>query len=338
MEEYKTNQHYNYFNGLSVEYYNDNIENARESNDVILITAGRLFRGIMSSEDPYKAALDFANFIIENGENLLPSIITFYVDKFNTLPVSIQEKVIQNTVVTNNYFRSDSGSDKIAIFANSEEYRTRSSSVASYSDQSPESSASENIKNKISPLAYLETVALSKLTETIIQKSHADIMSIETYNIISNSTHNNCRTITPTTNHLEAAQQAKSEIEANSYKAFDDCYRVKREYTFRSNPYNIEHRQDNVSNIIIDKNTDIVGDKKLAVYSTAGNIPLKSSIVPQDLYSIMPPSREESNRLTKTELEERSPISGEAGTNTNKLNKTAGRLREVTYKKEKLKK
>jgi len=336
MEEYKTNQHYNYSIGLPVEYYDINISNEKQDNDIMLIKIGRLFKGIMGAEDPYKAAVDFSEYVIENGGNLLPSIIVFYVDKFKSLPAIIQSHVIQNTSEENNYFREDSGSDKIAFFANTEEYRTSSSSVGSM-EQSPATGISEQIKNKISPIALSETIALSQQSEIMTKKSQASKLSDSTYNTISQSTHNNYRTVTPMINHLEAAQLAKTDIEADSYGKFNDCYRVKREYIFKMNPYNIEHRQDNTSEFILDKNDDIIGNNKIAIYTTAGNIPLNNTQRVRDFYSVMPPNREESNKLSKTKEEEKSPIAGGCGTDTNKLNDTGGKDSAKTYNKEELK-
>jgi hypothetical protein len=333
MEKFKTNQHYNFSTGLPAEYYDEYISNTKEDDDIFLINLSRLFRSINGAEKPYDEALKFTNYLLENGENLLPSTIEFYVDKFKTLPTAIQGHIIQNTRQTNNYFRDDNGSDKLAFFANAEEYRTSSSSVVSQ-NQSPDITISEHIKNKISPVALSNTISLSKLSEQMIKKSQASPTSSSTYNIISNSTHNNCRTITPTTTHVEAAKLAKAQIEANSYKTYKDCYRVKRRYVFESNPYVLDNRQDNVSEFILDTNEDIVGKGKTAVYTTAGNIPLKNSLKVQDLYSVMPSSREDANKLSKTEEEEKSPIIGSTGTDTSKQNQEAGDNPIKTYKKE----
>jgi hypothetical protein len=338
MEEYKTNQHYNFSIGLPIEYYDEHITNSRDPNDTTLITLSRLFRSIVGAEDPYAEALKFANYLIENGVNLFPCIIQFYVDKFKSLPVKIQSYVIDNTPTTNNYFRDDSGSDKISFLANTEEYRTISSCVMSVSSQAPQTTISNHIKNKISPTVFLETVSLSMMVENMVKNSQATPVDQTTYNTISQNTHNNFRTITPTTNHVEAAKQSKSTIEADSYKKFDDCYRLNREYIFKSNPYDISHRQDNIAEYMEDTNNDIVGSDKTAVYTTAGNRPLSNTLKVQDLYSVMPTAREESNTLSKTEKEAKSPIAGESGTYTSKQNNAAGKDPIKTYSIEKLKK
>ena len=66
--------------------------------DDFLIDLNRLFLGISSAINPYQQALTFANYLIRNGINLLPSDIMFFVRKFRTLPEAIQDYVIQNTV------------------------------------------------------------------------------------------------------------------------------------------------------------------------------------------------------------------------------------------------
>jgi len=336
MEEYKTNQHYNFSIGLPIEYYDEHIENGRDANDTTLITLSRLFRGIVGAEDPLAEALKFANYLIENGVNLLPCIIQFYVDKFKSLPAKIQSHIIDNTPTTNNYFREDSGSDKIAFFANTEEYRTASSCVMSNNNQDPQNTISNNLKNKISPRAFSETVSLSKMAENMVKKSQATTVDQTTYNTISQNSHNNFRTITPTTNHVDAAKQAKTDIESDSYKKFEDCYRLNRDYIFKSNPYDISHRQDNTAEYMMDTNKDIVGSNKTAVYTTAGNRPLSNTLKVQDFYAVMPPSRVDSNKLSKTQEEERSPIAGESGTDTSKQNEAAGKDPIKTYSIEKL--
>ena len=337
MEQYKTNQHYNFSIGLPKEYYDEHIENDRGvKEDTTLITLSRLFRSIVGAEDPLAEALKFANYLIENGENLLPCIIQFYVDKFKTLPTKIQSHIINNTPTTNNYFREDSGSDKIAFFANTEEYRTASSCVMSDNNQEPQNTISNNLKNKISPTVFLETVSLSKMAENMVKKSQATPVDQTTYSRISQNAHNNFRTITPTTNHIDAAKQAKTDIESDSYKKFDDCYRLNREYLFKSNPYDVTHRQDDTAALMRDTNKDIVGGDKAAVYTTAGNRPLSNTLRVQDLYAVMPPSREDSNKLSKTQEEEKSPIAGESGTDTSKQNEAAGKDPVETYSKEKL--
>jgi hypothetical protein len=336
MEQYKTNRHYNFSIGLPIEYYEAHIKNSRDANDTALITLSRLFRGIVGAEDPFAEALKFANFLIENGVNLLPCIIQFYVDKFKSLPTKIQSHIINNTPTTNNYFREDSGSDKISFFANTEEYRTISSCVMSNNNQKPQNTISNNLKNKISPYAFSETVSLSKMAENMVKKSQATPVDQTTYNTISQNSHNNFRTITPTTNHVEAAELSKSTIEADSYKKFDDCYRLNREYIFKSNPYDISHRQDNTVEYMVDANKDIVGKDKTAVYTTAGNRPLSNTLRVQDFYAVMPPSREESNKLSKTKDEEKSPIAGGSGTDTSKQNEAAGKDPIKTYSIEKL--
>ena len=335
MEEYKTNQHYNFSIGLPVEYYDEHVKNGRDPNDTALITLSILFRGIVGAEDPYKEALKFANYLIENGGNLLPCIIQFYVDKFKTLPTKIQSHIIDNTPTTNNYFREDSGSDKIAFFANTEEYRTASSCVMSNNNQEPQNTISNNIKNKISPKALSETISLSKMAEKMVKRSQATPLDQNTYNRISQDSHNNFRTITPTTNHVAAASAAKIDIESDSYKKFEDCYRLNREYLFKSNPYDISHRQDNAAEYMMDTNKDIVGKDKTAVYTTAGNRPLSNTLRVQDFYAVMPPSRDDSNKLSKTKKEERSPIAGESGIDTSKQNGAAGKDPIETYYKEK---
>jgi hypothetical protein len=331
MEEYKTNQHYNFSIGLPVEYYDEHVKNNRDDNDTTLITLSRLFRSIVGAEDPYKEALEFANYLIENGGNLLPCIIQFYVDKFKSLPVKLQTHIIDNTPSTNNYFREDSGSDKIAFFANIEEYRTISSCVMSNSDQEPQNTISNNIKNKISPKAFSETISLSRMAEKMVKRSQATPIDQNTYTRISQDSHNNYRTITPTTNHIDAAKEARTDIESDSYKKFDDCYRLNREYIFKSNPYDISHRQDNIAEFMMDTNKDIVGNDKTAVYTLAGNRPLSNTLRVQDFYAVMPPSREESNKLSKTDKEEKSPIAGESGTDTSNLNDAAGKDPIKTY-------
>jgi hypothetical protein len=338
MEEYKTNQHYNFSIGLPVEYYDEHVKNGRDPNDTALITLSILFRSIVGAEDPYKEALKFANYLIENGGNLLPCIIQFYVDKFKSLPVKLQTYIIDNTPTTNNYFRGDSGSDKIAFFANTEEYRTISSCVMSNNNQEPQNTISNNIKNKISPKALSETISLSRMAEKMVKRSQATPLDQNTYNRISQDSHNNFRTITPTTNHIDAAKEAKTDIESDSYKKFDDCYRLNREYIFKSNPYDKNHRQDNAAEYMMDTNKDIVGKDKTAVYTLAGNRPLGNISRVQDFYAVMPPSREESNKLSKTDKEEKSPISGESGTDTSKLNDAAGKDPIKTYDINKLKK
>jgi hypothetical protein len=335
MEEYKTNQHYNFAIGLPIEYYEEHIKNSRDPNDTTLITLSRLFRSIVGTEDPYAEALKFANYLIKNGGNLLPCIIQFYVDKFKSLPVIIQSHIISNTPTTNNYFRDDSGSDKISFFANTEEYRTISSCVMS-STQAPQTTISNHIKNKISPTVFSETVSLSRMAENMVKKSQATPVDQSVYSRISQNTHNNFRTITPTTNHVEAAERSKTTIEADSRKKFNDCYRLNREYIFKSNPYNKLHRQDNTAEYMMDTNKDIVGKDKTAIYTTAGNRPLKNTLRVQDLYSVMPPTRVESNILSKTEEEEKSPIAGESGTDTSNQNEAAGKDPIKTYSTEKL--
>lgn len=331
MEEYKTNQHYNFASGLPIDYYEKNISNSRTGIDNTLIEINRLLKGIIGAEDPNKKAVEFVDYVLKEGENLLPGIITYYVDRFKCLPTSIQEYALSNTRKTNNYFRDDSGSDKVSFFANTEEYRTKSSSVASQNNQDPIIPVSEHIKNKISPKALSNTVALSNLTDKMSKRSQATPVAQSTYNTISKSTHNNYRTVTPTTNHLEAAKSAKQEIEADSYKKFEDCYRVKREYTFKSNPYNSKHRQDNPSEFIIDKNDDIAASGKSVVYTNSGNIPLKNKLRVEDLFEIMPPTREDTNKHSKTEEEEKSPVLGSAGTDTNILNEKGGKRPTKTY-------
>ena len=339
MEQYKTNQHYNFSIGLPIEYYDEHIENDRGvKEDTTLITLSRLFRSIVGAEDPLAEALKFANYLIENGENLLPCIIQFYVDKFKTLPTKIQSHILDNTPTTNNYFREDSGSDKIAFFANTEEYRTASSCVMSDNNQEPQNTISNNLKNKISPRAFSETVSLSKMTENMIKKSQATPVDQTTYNTISQNSHNNFRTITPTTNHVDAASQARLTIESDSYKKFEDCYRLNRNYLFKSNPYDTAHRQDNTAGLMRDTNKDIVGKDKTVVYTTAGNRPLNNTLRVQDFYAVMPPSREDSNKLSKTREEEKSPIAGESGTDTSKQNEAAGKDPVKTYEASKLKK
>lgn len=337
MEEHKTNQHYNFAIGLPIEYYDEHITNNRDPKDATLITLARYFRTIVGAEDPYAAALIFANYLIENGINLSPCVIQFYVDKFKSLPAKIQSYIIDNTPLENNYFREDSGSDKIAFFANTEEYRTISSCIMSSNDQEPQNTISNHIKNKISPKAFSETVSLSKMAENMVKKSQATPVDQTTYNTISQNSHNNFRTITPTTNHVDAANEAKNDIEADSYKKFDDCYRLNREYIFKSNPYDIAHRKDGVADYMIDTNKDIVGDSAAAVYTTAGNRPINNTLRVQDLYAIMPPSREDSNKLSKTREEEKSPIAGESGTDTSKQNDRAGKDPIITYNTGKLK-
>lgn len=336
MEEFRTNQHYNYSIGLPIEYYDQYIQNKREENDSILIILSILFRGIVGSEDPYIKVVEFVEFVLENGEDLQPCIIEYYVSKFKSLPITLQDYALSETTTKNNYFREDSGSDKIALIANTEEYRTRSSSIPSQ-DQDPEINISENIKNKISPVIFKETIALSKLLETMSKNSNGTSISNNTYNKISKSAHNNYRTVTPTTTHLEAAILAKQDIEANSYKTFDDCYRVKREYKFKTNPYNSAHRQDNVSEYYIDNNKDIVGNGKSAIYTTAGNAPLSGSQRVRDMYNIMTLSRDELKSYSKTDKEENNPISGEVGSETSKLNNSAGKEPTKTYSSTKYK-
>lgn len=337
MDEYRTNQHYNFSIGLPIEYYEEYIKNERDPEDDILITLSVLYRGIVGAEDPYEETLKFAEYLLEKGEKLLPCIIQFYVDKFKNLPIKLQTHILDNTRIKNNYFRDDCGSDKIAFFANREEYRTISSCVMPDMNQEPQNTISDNIKNKISIKAFSETVSLSRVVENMIKKSQATPMEQNIYDIISDDSHNNFRTITPTTYHLEAAKEAKEQIEADSYDKFEDCYRLNREYLFKSNPYDVTHRQDNTAEYMMDENKDIVGKEKTAVYTMAGNRPLGNTLRVQDLYAVMPPGREESNKLSKTDKEEKSPIAGESGTDTSKQNESAGKDPRETYDPNKLK-
>lgn len=336
----KTNQHYNFFTGLPLEYYDENIDNTLEDNDIILINLSRYFRSINGAENPNKEALLFANYLIENGENLLPAIIEFYVDKFKTLPVSIQEYVLERTPLKNNYFREDTGSDKLACFANSLEYSTRSSRVNWNLDQLPDILVSESIKNKISPKVYEKTFELSLITEQMCKQSNAtQIKEIEQSSYsnketISNTTHNNYRTITTTNTHVEAAKRAKEQIQSNSYKAYHDCYRVKREYGFGVNPYDKNKRQDETTQLILDKNLDIVSKDNPAVYTTAGDKVLPNTQKVHDLFDIMPLTREITNNESKKE-DQYPPQHGSTGKDTNKLNETAGKNSIKTYDKSK---
>lgn len=338
----KTNQHYNFFIGLPVEYYEKNIENSRESIDIFLVNLSRYFKSINGAEDPNKEALKFANYLIENGENLLPAIIEFYVDKFKTLSQPIQDYVLGKTPIKNNYFREDTGSDKLACSANTAEYNSRSSRVNWDTSQPPDILASESIKNKISPKAFERTLELSMITEKMSKQSNAtQIKEVEQTlysqkETIANTTHNNYRTITSTNTHVEAAKRAKEQIQSNSYKTYHDCYRVKREYGFGVNPYDRTKRQDETTELIIDKNLDIVSKDSPAVYTTAGDKILPNTQKVHDLFDVMPLTREKTNTESKKD-DQYPPQHGSTGKDTNKLNDTAGKDSPKTFDKSKYK-
>lgn len=312
MNSVKTNIPYNFSTGLSIDYYDNYIENSRSAEDIFILNANRLYQKINGAEDPYNIALDFANYILENGENLLPAIVDHYVLKFKALSPAIRDYVINNTRTTNNYFRDDNGSDKIAILGNVTEYRNRSSSNPDDNKQDPETTISENIQNKISPNVFKETLFLSSLVENITKLS---VPEKGVFNSITSSTHNNYKTVTPSLELYAAAKEAKTDIETNTYNDFDDCYRVKRLFKFKHNPYNVEMRQDYTSDFIIDANPDITTSK--IVYTQSGNVLAKPKI--NDFYTIMPLSRDVMNKPGKNDTTEFTPNVGSLGSETNKL-------------------
>lgn len=313
MNSVKTNAPHNFSTGLSIDYYDKYIENIRSEDDIFILNINILYQKINGAEDPYERALDFANYILENGENLLPAIIDHYVVKFKALSPAIRDYVIKNTRATNNYFRDDNGSDKLAILGNVTEYRNRSSSNPDDNKQDPETNISENIQNKISPNIFKETLFLSSLVENITKLS---VPEKGVFNSITNSTHNNFKTITPSLDLYAGAKEAKTDIETDTYNDFEDCYRVKRLFKFKHNPYNVEMRQDFTSDFIVDENPDITTSK--IIYTQSGNVLAKPKI--DDFYTVMPLSREEMNKPGKTNTIEYPPIIGSLGSKTNKLN------------------
>lgn len=350
MKHPKTNRHYDFSIGLSLEFYEKNIENKLTEIDKILIKLGRLYRSINGAEEPQIKALEFAKFLIKEGERLLPAVIEYYVDKFNSLSASIRSFVLANTPEKNNYFKDSTGSDKLATFANSLEYRTRSSSVtwAKSPQQALDIFVSENLKNKVSPKAFLATVSLTDLTERMCRSSTAiKIEGVERpYYIggketIAASPHNNFRTITSTNTHVEAANLAKQQIQINSYNKYHDCYRVKREYVFEANPYLRTHRSDLTTEYILDSNTDLVTPDNLEIYTTAGDKPLVPFV--HDLYDIMPVLREKMEEIAAGDVEiqkelgcpdvekEMPPQIGSSGMKSNEHNETAGISPIKTY-------
>jgi hypothetical protein len=351
MKHPKTNRHYDFSIGLSLEFYEKHIENKINEIDKILIELGKLFRSINGAEEPHVKALEFANFLIKEGERLLPAIIEYYVDKFKSLSASIQIFVLANTPDKNNYFKDSTGSDKLATFANSLEYRTRSSSInwaRRPSEQALDIFVSENLKNKISPKAFSSAVSLTDITERMCRGSNAiSIEGIErSYYIggketIAASPHNNFRTITSTNTHVEAANLARQQIQINSYNKYHDCYRVKREYVFEANPYVKTHRVDLTTEYILDSNTDLVAEKSLEIYTTAGDKPLTPFV--HDLHDIMPILRDKMDELAAGDIEiqkslgcsdierEIPPQIGSAGIRPNEHNDTAGISPIITY-------
>lgn len=338
-EIFKSNRHYDLNTGLTKEFYEKHFENTLEDKDKILLKLGRLFRSIMGAEDPYMEAYKFGKYLICVGEKILPASVVYYVDKFKTLPQPIQDFVIcKLDEEPNNYLRNDTGSDKVAWFARKQEYRTRSWQIPIQGNgqSDPDLTVSEHMANKISPIDITKSIELGEQLTQMITDSNPDQISIGTYQeLILEGVHNNWKHITPTIRHVLAAIIAKPEIESRSRKRFNDLYRVEHEYLFRNRPYTPDHRQDNPTEKIIDKNQDIVGKDKKITYNTVGDVALNASSKILDLSMIMPLSRDDSNKFSKTEKEEKSPELGAVGTESNKQNEAGGTGLQPTYDSEK---
>lgn len=321
MNSFNTNRHYNFIAGYPKEYYKYFLQNRLESADDYLIELSRLFKSINGSEDPYEAALKYANYLIENGPNILPSSIIYFVERFETLSDDVQEYVLKNTPIEHNYFRKDNGSDRIGFLARAQEARTSSSLMPTNASQSPSLVVPEHLANKLPPPALRNIVELSYLTDQIIKGSQSVEMDSEKYqnNILKNS-HNDWESITPSTRHVEAAEIAKPLIEARTYERFKDVYRVMHDYVFMHRPYDKKHRQDLTTENMIDTNPDIVAPGSAVVYTVAGDVIKKNTQTPPDLYSIEPRERAQDQIFAGS-----GPIGGSAGAAENKLNATAGR-------------
>jgi hypothetical protein len=321
MNSFNTNRHYNFIAGYPKEYYKYFLQNRLESGDDDLIELSRLFKSINGSDDPYEAALKYAKYLLEKGVNILPSSIIYFVERFETLADDIKEFVLQNTPIEHNYFRKDSGSDRIGFLARAQEARTSSSLTPTNGPQSTSLVVPEHLANKLPPPALRNIVELSYLTDQIIKGSQSTEVDSEKYqNNVLKNTHNDWESITPSTRHVEAAEIAKPLIEARTYERFKDIYRV-MQYLLMHRPYDKKHRQDLTTENMIDTNPDIVAPGSAVVYTVAGDVIKKNTQTPPDLYSIEPPTRAQDQIVAGS-----GPIGGSAGTpEGNKLGSTAGR-------------
>ena len=264
-----------YSKGYTKEYIKENFDNKIEPADNFLIDLNRLFLGISSAINPYQQALTFANYLIRNGVNLLPSDIMFFVRKFRTLPEAIQDYVIQNTGEENNYFRTDVCSDKVAFLARASEYHTNSSLVPAKGGNQPVGlGMSERIANKISPANLRNTVELVMLTNEVTKRSQPTSETYDEYvNKITNKAHNKWRNIGPALRPGKIAERARPKIEARAKERFKDLFRVFHEFLFKHRPYDIQHREDMKElEYIIDKNSDTHEPGAATVRDINGNI------------------------------------------------------------------
>lgn len=324
-DKLKTNRPAFFEKGYPKEYIKRNFDNKLEPSDDYLIDLSRLFLGISGAINPYHQALTFANYLIRNGVNLLPSVIMFYVKKFRTLPEAIQDYVIQNTPEENNYFRKDVCSDKVAFLARASEYHTNSSLVPAKGDNQPVGlGVSERIANKITPANLRNTVELVMLTNEVTKRSQPTSETVDEYvNKTTNKAHNKWKNIGPAIRPGKIAERAKPKIEARAYEKFKDLFRVFHEYQFKHRPYDIQQREDSELEHIIDKNLDTHSSGAATIRTAFGGMIEGFVQRNKSDSAVMAPTREQSADLTRTR-QGTGPIGGTAGDATNKLNSTAG--------------
>jgi hypothetical protein len=252
-----TNRPSLYSKGYTKEYIKENFDNNLEPADDFIIDLSRLFLGINGAINPYQQALTFANYLIRNGTNLLPSVILFFVDKFRTLPESIQDYVIQNTPQENNYFRKDGCSDKVGFLARLSQYNTNSSLVPAPGREQPVGlGMSERMANKISPANLRNTVELVRLTNEVAIRSQPTRETYDKYveKLTGPTAHNMWRNISPTLKPRETWEKAAPTILQQLAREFGDLWRI-FQYKLYHRPYDTEQREDIKPEYIINKNS-----------------------------------------------------------------------------------
>lgn len=272
-DKIKTNRPSLFTKGYPKEYIKENFDNKLEPADDFLIDLSRLFLGIDGAINPYQQALTFANYLIRNGVNLLPSVIIFFVNKFRTLPEAIQDYVIQNTPQENNYFRKDGCSDKVAFLARLSQYNTNSSLVPAPGKEQPVGlGMSERIANKIPPANLRNAVELKRLTNEVSIRSQPTTETYDSYvgKITGRRAHYMWRSLVPTLKPRQVAEKAKPIIEARAAQKFKDLWRV-LEYKLKHRPYDPEHREDIDPEYPIKIHKDAQGNTSYSA-KTLGNV------------------------------------------------------------------
>jgi hypothetical protein len=271
-DKISTNRPSLFTKGYPKEYIKENFDNKLEPADDFIIDLSRLFLGINGAINPYQQALTFANYLIRNGTNLLPSVILFFVDKFRTLPEAIQDYVIQNTPQENNYFRKDGCSDKVAFLARLSQYNTNSSLVPAPGREQPVGlGMSERIANKISPAHLRNVVELVRLTNEVTIRSQPTTDSYDKYvgRLTGRRAHNMCKNIVPTLKPRQVWEKAQPTILQQAAQRFGDLWRI-FQYKLNHRPYDPEQREDIEQEYIIDKNLDTQGPASSSAKTIGG--------------------------------------------------------------------